>query len=179
MKLARLLSNSAALPLALPVAAYITRQRDRLGPLGCPVPEQMKWRLRHYFPATDLDRARIVERDPLPIPDPPLSRLVRTLGFDFLAPSEIAGITFDHVIASRAAMSTRMLFHELVHVVQFRLLGTSEFSRLYVRGFLESRSYYGIPLERCAFDLEQDFDNGRPAFDVQSEVAAWSARGLF
>jgi hypothetical protein len=66
-----------------------------------------------------------------------------------------------------------LLFHELVHVVQFRLLGVQRFARLYTRGFLSTGSYLGIPLERCARDLESRFAIDPAPFDVAAEVTTW------
>ncbi|MEO6758363.1 MAG: hypothetical protein ABIO24_02835, partial [Saprospiraceae bacterium] len=131
------------------------------------------------FSAGDLERVRIVERDPLPIPLPPFSGLVRSMGLDFPDISETAAITFDHVMATREAMGTGLLFHELVHVVQYRLLGVKEFARLYVRGFLRQRCYEKIPLECCAFELEARFCASSIPFRVEKEVGAWIERGRF
>ena len=47
-----------------------------------------------------------------------------------------------------------LMFHELVHVVQYRELGVKKFSELYVRGFLDTGEYLSIPLERVAYHLE-------------------------
>jgi hypothetical protein len=98
---------------------------------------------------------------------------LRRLGLDFPSTALIAAITFDHVIAAREALVPQLLFHELVHVVQYRLLGVNRFARLYVRGFLSRGAYSDIPLERCASALEQRFAWERSPFSVQDEVAAW------
>ena len=127
----------------------------------------------------DLHRARVVHSDPLPIPDPPFYPQLRRLGLDFPSPAMTAAITLDYVIASRAPMSLSLLFHELVHLVQFRLLGVRTFSRLYVRGFLAGGSYHGIPLERCAFELGHRFETDGQPFDVELEVGNWIKRKLF
>ncbi len=158
---------------------FISHQRERLSQLSRPLSAYERRFLQPYFAVADLDRARILEQDPLPIPDPPFSRLLRALGFDFPSTAQVAGITFDHVIAAREPMPPRLLFHELVHVVQFRLLGVSEFARLYTRGFIETRGYHSIPLERCAFELDHDFETLRPPFPVEAEVQAWITRRLF
>jgi hypothetical protein len=50
-----------------------------------------------------------------------------------------------------------LLFHELVHVEQYRKLGIPRFSELYVRGFLNGGSYEAIPLEVNAYSLEDRF----------------------
>jgi hypothetical protein len=70
-------------------------------------------------------------------------------------------------------MTASLLFHELVHVVQYRLLGVSAFANLYVRGFLRGGSDHDIPLECCAFELEHRFVTGNTAFSVEAEVGAW------
>jgi hypothetical protein len=164
-------ANAAAWPVAL----YIRTQRDRLSSRGTPLSAPIKEQLSPYFASADLDRVRVVETDPLPIPRLPFRQAARRLGLEFLAPERVAAITFDYVIASRQPMAPRLLFHELVHVVQFRLLGVSAFARLYTRGFVDGSSYLAIPLERCASDLECRFDTDPSPFDVEPEVARWIA----
>jgi len=53
------------------------------------------------------------------------------------------------------------------------------FSRLYVKGFFAARGYHAIPLERRAFEMEQQFLNAKEPFDVESEIANWNNRGSF
>src|SRR6266576_6182962 len=58
-----------------------------------------------------------------------------------------------------------LLFHEFVHVLQYRLLGVQEFARRYVDGWLAGKGfldrpdlrYVSIPLERQAYDLQARF----------------------
>ena len=45
-------------------------------------------------------------------------------------------ITFDDVVVFHDPLTPQLIFHEMVHVVQYRLLGIDEFARLYVRGYL-------------------------------------------
>jgi hypothetical protein len=69
--------------------------------------------------------------------------------------SAIGAITLVDVIAYPEKMNRRILFHELVHAVQYRVLGLRQFARLYVTGFLNGGGYEGIPLERQAYELEE------------------------
>ena len=73
-----------------------------------------------------------------------------------------------------------LLFHELVHVEQYRQLGIPRFSELYVRGFLNGASYVAIPLEVNAYTLGGRFENN-PAqqFSVADEVRSWITEGRF
>jgi hypothetical protein len=69
-------------------------------------------------------------------------------------------------------------FHELVHVEQYRQLGISRFSELYVRGFLNGGSYEAIPLEVHAYTLGGRFEqNPARQFSVSDEVTMWEAEG--
>ena len=169
----------AAIVIGPMVARYIEGQRDRLARVAMPLPEPTKLRLRQHFTDFDLDRVRVVQADPLPIPDPPLYAILRWLRLDIPGPSSVAAITFDHLIATREEVGLPLLFHELVHVVQFRLLGVKAFSRLYVKGFFAGGGYHGIPLERCAFEMEQRYVMGKEPFDVEVEIAKWIDNGLF
>jgi hypothetical protein len=101
---------------------------------------------------------------------------MRRFGFDFPSPSLAEAITFENVIACRAGMGASLLFHELVHVVQFHVLGVREFARQYVSGFLDTRSYSEIPLERSAFDLQFRFDTDAKDFDVEFEILRFLRR---
>ena len=80
------------------------------------------------------------------------------------------------VLARRAPSGgipwSRLLFHELVHVVQFSLLGVEEFVGRYVTGWARNRfRYESIPLERDARELEERFAaNPAAGFPVHTEV---------
>jgi len=159
--------------LSWPIAWYIRHQRERLHGRATALPAETKAQLRPYFATRDLDRVRVLETDRLPIPALPFRRTARRLGLDVLDVSQIAAVTFDDVIAAQQPLRSSLLFHELVHVVQFRLLGVTRFARLYTRGFLSTGSYAQIPLERCARDLERRFETDPVPFDAAAEVAAW------
>jgi hypothetical protein len=81
-------------------------------------------------------------------------------------------------VVSHQQFSSGLLFHELVHVEQYRQLGIPRFSELYVRGFLNGGSYEAIPLEVNAYTLEGRFErNPSRQFSVADEVAKWLAEG--
>jgi hypothetical protein len=60
-------------------------------------------------------------------------------------------------------------FHELIHVVQWRLLGPEQFLRLYADG-LERFGYRESPLEKMAYDAEAAF-TAKEIFDAEKMVA--------
>jgi hypothetical protein len=173
MSTPRLLSSLATAILSPPVDRYITYQRDRLAPSCSVLTDAARSGVRAYFSEADLDRVRVIIANPLPIADPPLAGLVRRVGFDFPSVALTAAITFDYVVACREPMQPSLLFHELVHVIQYRLLGVSTFAHHYVHGFLSTGNYHDIPLERCAFELEQRFATENAVFNVEAEVSNW------
>lgn len=64
-----------------------------------------------------------------------------------------------------------LLFHELVHAVQYKHLGLQGFADGYVRGFLSGGSYEEIPLEKQAYELEGKFSADSAAtFSVEDDV---------
>jgi hypothetical protein len=86
-------------------------------------------------------------------------------------PSQTAGLTLRqfYFIALGAASDESTHFHELVHVVQWSLLGEECFYHLYGAGLL-SAGYRSSPLEAIAYDLQARFDGGEARFDAIEEV---------
>jgi hypothetical protein len=113
------------------------------------------------------------------VPNPEFYPMLRGLGFKKLPDqSGMGAVTFSDVVVSHEPFSAGLLFHELIHVEQYRQLGIPRFSELYVRGFLNGGSYEVIPLEVNAYSLEDRFrGDPRRAFSVQAEVAQWLAEG--
>ena len=75
--------------------------------------------------------------------------------------------------ASPTCSPDGLLFHELVHVEQYRHLGIPRFAELYVRGFLGGGGYNGIPMEINAYELGGRFEgNPHTRFSVADEVGA-------
>ncbi len=104
----------------------------------------------------------------------PLSAQQRAAVAAFFSP-ELLGNTR---LVSHEPFSDGMLFHELVHVEQYRQLSIPRFAELYGRGFLNGGSYDAIPLEVNAYTLEGRFrSDPRRVFSVQQEVARWAAEG--
>jgi hypothetical protein len=92
----------------------------------------------------------------------------------------MAAITFVDTVVSHEEFTDRLLFHELVHVVQYQKKGLIEFAAKYVRGFLGGGSYEAIPLEVNAYELEARFaaEPMKP-FAVADDVQAWIDAGRF
>jgi hypothetical protein len=155
---------------------YIAYHRRRLLPKSEPIPNRMLASMRAFFPASALQDARIVQAR---MPQPILYPLVRLFGIKrILDVTSIGAITLVDVVAYPEDIDASTLFHELVHVVQYRVLGLEEFARLYVRGFLQGGGYQGIPLERQAYQLGARFGRWpKRLFSVEEEVNRWHSAG--
>jgi hypothetical protein len=153
------------------VAQYIHTQRDRYHGRAAPLAFGEVW--SRFFPAVDLERIRVLQPGQERVPNPPFYEDLEKLGFTGLPNfTTMAAITFDDVVVFHDPLTPQLIFHEMVHVLQYRLLGIEEFARLYVRGYLQG-GYDGTPLEVCAYQLDGRFIMGSVGFDVETEVRAW------
>ncbi len=81
------------------------------------------------------------------------------------------GITYlDTFFVKRyRATDERLYFHELIHVVQWQLLGAERFLAVYAAG-LEAHGYRNSPLEAMAYGAEEVFSRNTTAFDAEKWV---------
>jgi len=161
------------------VAGYISAQRLKYAPRAVPLSAQQRAPLEPFFAREVLDRVRVLVLKGERVPNPEFYPMLRRLGFKNLPDQSAMGaITFCDVVVSHEPFSSGLLFHELVHVEQYRQLGIPRFSELYVGGFLNGGSYEAIPLEVNAYTLEGRFEkNPARQFSVPDEVAKWLAEG--
>lgn len=159
------------------VAEYVRAQRAHYSGRAVPLAFSEIW--SRFFASVDLQRIRIVQPGQERVPNPPFYADLEMLGFSGLPNfTTMAAITFDDVVVFHDPLTPQLIFHEMVHVVQYRLLGIDEFARLYVRGYLHG-GYAGTPLEVCAYQLDGRFIMGSVGFDVESEVKSWIDKGAF
>ena len=62
-----------------------------------------------------------------------------------------------------------LYFHELIHVVQWRVLGPERFLAAYADG-LERFGYRDSPLEAMAYDAQTAFSQSKQVFNAESLV---------
>lgn len=157
------------------VARYITEQRDRYAPRAVALSAEQRTPVNRYFSQTLLTNARLLVLQGERVANPEFYPMLRGLGFNNLPDqSAMAAITFSDTVVAHSPLSDRLLFHELVHVEQYRRLGIPRFAELYVRGFLAGGSYDTIPLEVNAYTLDGRFqEQPDQRFSVEDEVRAW------
>jgi hypothetical protein len=171
------------------VADYISAQRDKYQPRAVPLTDAEKQPLRAFFTPELLESVRVLQlRRGETIANPDFYPQLEALGFTNLPDQRhMAGITFNDVVVLAGAPSfahfegwERLLFHEFVHVEQYRQLGIARFAELYVRGFLTGGSYEAIPLEKNAYGLEARFaKHPERVFSVADELRRWLEKDQF
>jgi len=122
-------------------------------------------RLPKYFSSELLAYAKVVYIEAVPVP--PLTKLGLNSFADF-ENMQATGITYlDTFFARNEAQGHEPLhFHELVHIVQWKLLGAKLFIAAYADG-LERFGYRNSPLEVMAYNAQSAFENSQQPFDVE------------
>jgi len=165
-------------------AQWVNAQRRALRSRGQPLPPEVRRLLSPYFPATVLEFVVVAEVPS--VPNPAFYAELQREGFEIpLDFSQMEGITFDDVIAlsEDCSRDLGLIFHECVHVTQYRLLGVERFMDIYVREFFAAAerlgdpaaAYQAISLEEQAYALERRF-RAREKFPVESALVQYDAR---
>jgi hypothetical protein len=85
------------------------------------------------------------------------------------APTLEAGYQDTYFLHRSAITDESLHFHELVHVVQWQVLGPKDFLLMYAAG-LAGHGYRRCPLEAMAFDHQRNFDADDEPYAVEAEV---------
>ncbi|HEY6349691.1 MAG TPA: hypothetical protein VI636_09800 [Candidatus Angelobacter sp.] len=92
----------------------------------------------------------------------------------------MAEIAHPRLIIFQEKPSPRLLFHALVHVMQYQVLGLERYLELYVRAFINTGLYTSVPLEVQAFRLDHRYtQDPHSTFSVRSEVEGWVEAGKY
>jgi hypothetical protein len=126
-------------------------------------------RLPLYFSQAQMEAAKFVVVDRVPMP--PLSSIGLSRFSEFER-GDYDGITYldTYFLKKSAADDETLHFHEMIHIVQWRLLGAEFFLAMYAGG-LETFGYRNSPLEKIAYDAQELFARSRPIFDAEAFVA--------
>lgn len=120
-------------------------------------------RLPACLPTELLGQAKIVLVPRVPFPP------VESFGLPEFVPMQqmsFSGITFkDTFFVQEGQASESLCFHELIHVIQWRRLGVDNFLLAYGVGLLQF-GYAESPLEKMAYTLQRNFDQGTAPQDI-------------
>jgi len=161
-------------------AAYIRDQRQKYLERATPLSAEDKLILKRFFPNPILDMARFLNVENEKMENPKFLSQLNDQGFSFPDINSFGGTTFRDVIVWRVNLTSRLKFHELVHVTQYQKLGLHGFADKYMRGLLNKGKYRAIPLEEHAYELDERFiENPDKFFSVEAEVVDWMVKGRY
>jgi len=115
-----------------------------------------------------LARAKVVVVDKCPVPPVSTIGLTQFADFENMNARGIAYLDTYFVLWHEAEQES-LHFHELVHVIQWQLLGAERFLALYADG-LEKHGYRNGPLEVMAYNHEARFNSTEPPYSVEAAV---------
>jgi hypothetical protein len=161
------------------VEDYINNSRKKYAAQAEPLTGAQRSTMQPFFSPAVLDSARLYVLRGTHVSNPTMYPMAKMMGIrnlpDFAA---MAAITFVDVIVCHEECTDTLLFHELVHVVQYAQLGVKEFAARFVSGFVQCGSFEEIPLEKNAYLLESRFSQNRgEPFSVDDEVRQWRETG--
>jgi len=162
------------------VAGYLHEQREHFWAIGHPLEQGQRDAMAPFFAPALLRQARVVVLDRQRIPNPPFYAEAKALGFTNLPElTHMPSVTFEDVLVFHDEITDRRLFHALVHVVQFQVLGLESYAERFVRAFLRTRLHTSTPLEAHAAMLEAAFAEQTQAFSVEEKVRLWTNQGRY
>src|SRR4051812_23246650 len=116
-------------------AAYIREQHVRYASRAVLLNARQRQVVENLFRDDLLESVRVVVLEGERVHEPKFLAQLGRVALGLPNAESTAAITFDNVLVAHGAFSMSLLFHELVHVEQYRQLGIDRFAELYVRGF--------------------------------------------
>ena len=160
---------------------YLRSEREEYYAIGEPLVGDWRRLMDGYFEPALLDQVRVLELVNERVANPWFYPKARERGLLHLPDiTHKAAVTFLDVIVFNERIGSRDLFHGLVHAAQIKVLGMSQFTELFVRGFLRARSYFLAPMKAHAFALDARFA-AQPGvrFSVEHEIRQWWQTGKY
>lgn len=150
------------------VAKWIGQTLAIHAPEAQPVTSMGFKRLPLYFNQNLLALAKFIIVDRVPMP--PLASMGLPQYADF-EKGDYDGVTYldTFFVRRHRAADEGLYFHELIHVIQWRLLGPERFLATYADG-LSAFGYRNAPLEVMAYNAEDMFKNQSQIFEVERYV---------
>lgn len=121
-----------------------------------------------FYPSQFLKESYFVLVDNIPKPDFPE---LRQMGLGNFIDMPVDGITYKNTyyLNQMHTNNLRLHFHELVHVVQWNLLGPEGFMNRYIKE-IQLYGYDSAPLEKMAYSLDEHYSSGGEHLNVPRYV---------
>ncbi len=169
--------------LVAEAVAWMQQQRDKYHPLSDPLAESVKHQLRPFFSGEILDRLKMkhVAATGETIPYPPFYERVRAGGSRIVPDAaHMTAIPFVDVALFNREPTMRTIFHTLVHVTQFTVVGLEKVMKGYFQTLNESGLWMVVPYEEQAYRMDARYTKDpSDIFSVEQEIREWLRNGKF
>ncbi len=160
--------------------AWLRQEREKYYAISEPLTEPVKLKLRPFFSAEALDRLRVKDLSVTgeAIPYPPFYERVRAGGSRVVPDAaHMTAIPFVDVALFNRRPTLRTLFHNMVHVSQFSILGLERVMKVYFETLNESGLWMVVPFEEQAYSLDARFTKDpHDYFSVEAEIREWQRK---
>ena len=177
------MTKTEIVTLVTEAVSWFTQMREHYRPLATSLGEPQKTKMRPFFPTELLERVRVADLSKTGehLPYPPFYSRVKAGGLrDVPDAAHMSFIPFIDILAFAQEPTDRPLFHALVQVTQFTILGVERFMELYVRGLSKRGRFFLISLEDHAYHLDTRFTTDpSDIFSVDEEVQQWAYSGRY
>src|SRR5258708_30925598 len=131
------------------VEDYITSGQKKYAPQALPLTDAQRSAMQPFFPSAVLDSVRLIVLRGTRVSNPSMYAMAKIMGIRNLPDfADMPAITFVDVIVSHQEFTDALLFHELVHVVQYAHMDVREFAARFVNEFIQGGSFEEIALEK-------------------------------
>ena len=163
--------------------SWLDKQRTHYLPSSITLDDHQKTKLGPFFAEEILNRVRVLDLSQTgeTIPYPPFYETVRAGGIRVIPDAaHMTGMPFVDLIAFNREPTLRTLFHNLVHVTQFVMVGTERVMRGYFETLNEAGLWMVVAFEEQAYQLDARYTrNPLDVFSVDDEVREWMRTGRY
>ena len=169
--------------LAVELVFWLKQQRESFFPYGIPLSSAEKMQLRPFFTAEIIESLRVVRlwQTGRTVPHPPFYEKFRA-GGQRLLPDLVhsTALPLIDVVAFNSEPTLRTIFHSLVHLTQFAIVGLERVAEGYLRTIDESGVWMVVPFGEQAYQMDARYTrNPADVFSVEEEVREWLRSGRF
>jgi len=169
--------------LVAEMASWVKQQRAKFLPSSIPLNSEQRKNLQPFFTAEILDRLRIINLSQTggTIPYPPFYERVRAGGARVVPDAaHMTAMPFLDVAVFNTEPTLRTIFHTLVHVAQFTLVGPEKVMEGYFRALNESGLWMVVPFEEQAYQMDARYTRDpSDVFSVEEEIQEWLRTGRY
>jgi hypothetical protein len=163
--------------------AWLQQQREIYRPSAIPLTPDQTTALQAFFPSVILSNSRILDISQTgeTIPYPPFYERVRAGGSRVVPDAaHMTAMPFLDVAVFNRPPTLRTLFHNLIHITQFSLLGAECVMESYFHVLNESGLWMVAPVEEQAYQLDGRYTKDpTDVFSVDDEIQDWLRSGKY